>query len=361
MGYSSVIATAVLLALLLTACGTGGDVPPTRIPTSVPPTPTLRSTPLPPVPDAPALGDPGREIEVLVALHGTNPDQDARNAAIALQDLLNDRLERTVEVELVNENQALDALCSGKPQAAWVNPFTYAMAANECGAQPVLAVARGRLPDVTIGRSADIVASAEITRLSQLSGTIFCRSDEHDLFTTWIFPSLLLRAQNVNPITDLEITLDYPDDLSLLSAIVNGTCAAGALPAGDFDDLLVDLALALSAEGQVVTLNDLGDVLHVLVPAGNTALPAAESSSTVFARNVVPHDVLVFPSEMVIPEKVREEIVEAVEDFFGDSVNGEERLVDLLDASRVFRVAASDYTNFRALVASSGWDMTFDD
>lgn len=351
----------VVLSLLLTACGTGGDMLPTRIPTSIPPTPTLRSTPLPAVPDAPGLGDPGREIVLLVALHGTGPDRDAQNAAIALQDLITDRLKRTVEVEFVDENQALDALCSGKPQAAWVNPFTYAAAANECGAQPALAVTHGRLPNVTIGRSADLIASTEITGLSQLSGTMFCRSDEHDLFTTWIYPSLLLGAQNINPMTDLAATLDYPDDLSLLSAIVDGPCVAGALPAGDLDDLLVDLALALRAERQAVTLDELEDELHILVPAGNTALPTAESSSTVFARNVVPHDVLVFPPETVIPETVRDDIVGLIQDFFGDSVNGEERLGDLLDASGVFRVAANDYTNFRALVASSGWNMTFDD
>lgn len=349
-----------MLSLLLTACGTGGNVPPTRIPTSIPPTPTLRSTPLPAVPDAPGLGDPGREIVLLVALHRPGPDRDAQNAAIALHDLITDKLERAVEVEFVNENQALDALCSGKPHAAWVNPFTYAAAANECGAQPALAITRGRLPNVTIGRSADLIASTEITIVSQLSGTTFCRSEEHDLFTTWIYPSLLLGAQNVTPMTDLGVTLDYPDDLSMLSAMVDGPCVAGALPVGDFDDLLVDLALALSAEGQTVTLGDLEDELHILVPAGNTALPAAQSSSTVFARNVVPYDVLVFPPETVIPGTVRDDIVGLIQDFFGDSVNGEERLSDLLDASGVYEVGANDYANFRALVASSGWDMTFD-
>lgn len=297
---------------------------------------------------------------LLIALHGTSPDRDARNAAIALQDLLSDRLERTARVEFVDENQALDELCSGKPQAAWVNSFTYATAANRCGAEPVLAVTRGRLPDVTIGRSADIIASTEITSLSQLSGTPFCRSDEHDLFTTWIYPSLLLRAQNVNPMTDLAAALDYPDDLSLLAAIVDGPCAAGALPAGDLDDLLVDLALALSAGERVITLDDLEEEFHILVPAGNTVPPAAESSSTVFARNVVPYDVLVFPPSMVIPGNIRDGIVDSIRDFFGDSVDGEEHLSDLLGASGVFAVGVNDYANFRALVISSGWDMTFD-
>ena len=55
----------------------------------------------------------------------------------------------------------------------------------------------------------------------------------------------------------------------------------------------------------------------------------------------------------------RENLVAVISDFFTDTRNGDEYLSDLLNATGLLPVEASDYAGFRALLASSGWDMTF--
>lgn len=359
----------LVLGLLLAACGGDTGVQRTLVPSAIPPTLTPRSTALPYVDDAPTLGQEGREITILFAVQSVTVNSDANRAKQALQDALGDELDLEFKVDFVDENVALAALCSGQPTAAWVSAFSYATAASECGAEPVLAIERGKLPNILIGRGTELIAAASITDISQLANGTFCRSEEHDLLTTWILPSLLLSAENINPITDLDMTLDYPDDLSLLNAIYDGTCTAAALPGDDLEDLLIDLALTLSTDTDTITLSDVEDRIHVLAPAGDVAAPSGSSDFDGYDQNVVPFEVLVFAPGSAIPTDpdnelsedaiTREKIVEVVTEFFANSISGDDYLNDMLDATGIFPVDASDYTTFRALISNSGWNMTF--
>ncbi len=238
----------VLAVALLTACEGGGGVEPTRIPTAIPPTPTIRSTPLPAVSPAPALGQTdARPIVIQIALFGEDPADSARRAGIDLQEALQNELDLEINVQFVDERTALKSLCSGAPTAAWVSPFTYVKAQTQCEVEPVFSVTRGR-PTATVGRTAEIIGRADITDLSELEDRVFCRSYEQDYFTSWVFPSLYLAAEGVDPADGLAEIKDYPDNMSLGKALYQGDCAAAALPPDEYEDWLIDLSAFLSTE-----------------------------------------------------------------------------------------------------------------
>jgi hypothetical protein len=360
----------LLLAVLAAACQESTEVQPTHIPTRIPPTPTIRSTPLPGVPKAPALGEGDqRQIVIQIALFGENAKLDAQRTANQLQQALQDDLDLDIRVEFTDEDTALERLCSGAPYAAWVSPFTMVKAQTECGAVPVLAVTRGRSPRATIGTTAEIIARVDITALSQLRGRVFCRSYDQDYFTSWVFPSLFIASQGVNPITGLSEIKDYPDNLSMARAFYAGDCAAAALPPDEFEDLLIALSADLSTEEEPVTSSELADVIHVVQSAGNTSL----NSNVTFVSygfGVIPYEVLVFPPDSAIPATLRKRtqdddplgIADIIESFLTERDTGTQRVSTLLDATGIIAVnPVSSYQNFSPTVVRAKWDMTFSD
>ncbi len=350
-----------LLTLMLAACGGKSSDKRTTVPTHIPPTPTPRSTPLPDVSPAPELGQGDRQIVVQFALAGDKPDADARQMASELQSQLSSDLDLSVSVEFVTENEALKNLCSGAPRVAWVNAFTYGVAQARCAITPTLAIKRGRTPRVSVGTTAEIVAQSDFTALRQLQDQTFCRSADQDEFTSWIYPSLLLSSQGVNPMLDIEVK-DYPDDLALAEALYYKQCAAAGLPPDELEDLLIDLAGKVSTEANPVTSSDLAKAIKVIVPAGTTSAPATGGSWAGFGSNVIPYEVLIFPPDSAIPEALRLDMVKSITNFFEDRADGSQRLNALLDAATgIMPVDANDYSAFRSLIASAKWDMTFED
>jgi len=335
------------------------NVPPTPIPTRIPPTPTERSTPLPDVPDAPALGREDRRITIQFALFGDKVDDSARRAGIDLRQSLRDELDLDVNIEFVDENTALKAVCSGAPNVVWVSAFSYVAAQTRCEAVPALAVKRGRSPQVSIGTTAEIIGRSEIGALSELKGKVFCRSSKQDLYTGWIFPALMIASQGVNPMLDLGAVQDYPDDLAVGRALYENKCAAAALPPDQFDDFLIDLANTLSTDENLVTASDLSKVLKILSPAGTTSAPSNESTWSGFGPGVIPYEVLVFPPDSALPKEMRDQITQAIADFLNDRANGTQRLRALLDATGIMRVGSKQYDTFRSTVVNAKWDMTF--
>lgn len=354
------IAGLLLMTLVVAACGEDSGPQPTRIPPTIEITPTPRSTALPEVEEAAAPGDDARPIIVQIALFGDSVSGATRRAGIELQDELRAALDLVINVEFVTETAALENLCSGQPYVVWASAFTYAAANAQCDVTPRQAIQRGRTPEATIGRSAEIVARTDITAIGELGEGTFCRSLEHDLFVTWVYPSLLLRAHNIDPLNELDTVLDYPDDLSLLFALYEGNCDAAGLPAGIFEDYLVDIALLASTDQSQITIDDVEERLHVLVDAGNTAPPVdATDGDLIFEPNTIPYGLLIFPASPAIPANIRDDLNDAISDFFADRTEGAERLNALLDATALIPVEQSSYANFLALIADSGWNMTF--
>jgi ABC-type phosphate/phosphonate transport system substrate-binding protein len=350
----------LLLALIITACQQNNNVQPTHIPTPIPPTPTIRSTALPEVSPAPVLGQgDARQIVIEIALFGEGASTNARRAANQLQQALQEELGLEIRVTFVSEETALADLCSGAPRAAWISPFTYVQAETECDAVPVLALTRGR-PQATVGRTAEIIARVDITRLSQLQGRVFCRSFDEDYFTSWVFPSLYMAGQGVDPLTDLSDIKDYPDNISLGHALYVGDCAAAALPPDEFDDFLIDLSGFLSTEENPVTSSELADVLHVVQPAADTAVKSGVVRWQ-YATGVIPYEVLAFPPDSALPEALRRQITATINGFLSERATSNQRLSDLLNATRVIPVDANSYQNFSPVVINAKWDMAFSD
>ncbi len=349
-----------LLLLAVTACQQSNEVQSTHVPSPIPPTPTIRSTALPDAPTAPALGEgEARQIVIEIALFGEDASTSARRTGTQLQQALQEDLGLEIKVEFVTEETALASLCSGAPNAAWISPFTFVKAETECDVVPVLAITRGR-PQATVGRTAEIIARADITRLSQLEGRVFCRSYDQDYFTSWVFPSLYMAGQGVDPLTDLDSVKDYPDNLSMGRALYLGDCAAAAFPPDEFEDLLIDLSAFLSTEENPVTSNELADVLRVVQPAADTAVKG-NTARWQYATGVIPYEVLVFPPDSALPEALQEKITGGINDFFSESATSSQRLDSLLDATGIIPVDANSYQNFTPVVISAKWDMVFND
>ena len=351
------------MIVLLAGCGGKSDQPqPTLRPTAVPPTPTPRSTALPDVPEAPALGNPGRPIEIQFVLRDARRSTDTVEMSNALESELLEQLDLTVDVTFIdNESAALDAICNGSangnPSAVWVSPFSLIAAENECEAVPTLAVIRGTPPRESAGLSADIIAAATVTSLDQIAGRPFCRLDSQDVIT-WLYPSLIMAEQGVNPLSDLGRILDRADYLALLEAVYKGDCAAAALPAGEYEDLVDDLVDALDDEA--ISRDDVTAAVKVLIPAGDTTAPTNLEDWPGFDAHVIPYDVLVFPASHMIPAELREGITQIVTDFFSSRIAGSARLRVLLrDASKVMPVEHDDYDAFRSAINRSGWNMAF--
>jgi hypothetical protein len=209
-----------------------------------------------------------------------------------------------------------------------------------------------------LGETTEIVARASIGSVSQLAGKAFCRKDAQDRLS-WIIPNLILASRGVDPTADLLAVRDYPDDLDMLQAIYEGDCAAAALPPGELESLLNDLADQLDTEEQPVTVEDLQDAIKVLVPAGDVSIPANVANWLGYETNVIPYSVLVFPPDSAIPDTVRDQMVEDMLDFFTDRSDGASRLDSLLDAGGVLRVSVESFATFSNLVVQAHWDMAF--
>ncbi len=77
--------------------------------------------------------------------------------------------------------------------------------------------------------------------VSAVQGRIFCRLGFDD-FETWLLPSLVMIANDLNPRSDLGEVVDYATVDLLVSAVAEGRCDAAGLTRNMFDALAPELA-----------------------------------------------------------------------------------------------------------------------
>lgn len=350
-----------VLSALLIACGSGDDSrQPTRVPTRIPPTPTLRSTALPEVAEAPDIGAPERPITILFALPDDRRTTAVRQTARQLGEQLSAELGLSFAVEITDETSALGALCSGAPTLAWVSAFTYAAAYQECSATPQLAVKRGRMPTFYVGQSAEVVGRRVITDLSQLAGQTFCRSGGQEEGVAWVLPALLLGSASVHPFMDLKAVRDYPDDPSVVLALYRGECDAAAFRPGDFDQAVLDAASMKSdTEEEQPDAARLKAALHVIVAASDTTAPTTTTGWRGISAGILPYEVLVAAPQSALPPDLRQTVVDQIGSFFNDRAEGTARTRRLLDADGILPVTAQHYRPFVSMLERAGWQMAF--
>jgi len=265
---------------------------PTAAPTL---TATPRSTPLPAVATAIPAGTEGNPLQMVIRPDGSL--SAARSAVADFEAALLEQSGLMVKVELVERYaEALAALCDssgGQASVAWLNGASYVAAqAQSCGI-PILQVERGTRRDAKTGEAASLIVNSEanISTLSALRGKSFCRI-AYDDFYTWLAPSLILKANGLNPLTDMTAAADYEDIPTLVQAVASGDCEAAGIPADaleqyadQLDDVSEDIdvlattdaifpyaVLMIPPDLQLGTRLSLNDALIVLSEDSTTAV-----------------------------------------------------------------------------------------
>jgi ABC-type phosphate/phosphonate transport system substrate-binding protein len=255
----------VIVLILLPACRRQvAQVGPTAAPTL---TATPRSTPLPAIATVIPAGAEGNPLQMVIRPDGSM--SAARSAIADFEAAILEQSGLTVKVELVERYaEALAALCdssSGQVSVVWLNGVSYIAArAENCGT-PVLQVERGTRRDAKTGEAATIIvnADANISTISALRGKAFCRI-AYDDFYTWLAPSLILKANGLNPLSDVSSVADYEDIPALVEAVAEGDCDAAGIPS-DALDVYADAIGDISETVDTLTTTDIAFPFAVLM------------------------------------------------------------------------------------------------
>lgn len=305
---------AFLLIILMTACRPEVSQGPLVLPTA---TATPRSTPLPPVPTVVPPGTDENPIQMMI-----NPVEQVTDEEVAsFEQSLRDQSGLVVEVVVVERYaEALAALCGSVPtgvSVAWLDGVTYQAAiAQNCG-EPVIQVER----DNSTGDAGQIVVrqGGGISSVQALRGRTFCRLGVED-YHSWLVPSLMMRASNLNPVTDLDSVLDFNSRNALIEALTEGDCHAAGISENGFDSL---------REVQQEAL----DVLETTPP--------------------LPHAVLMYPLSLPLGERIR--LNDALL-ALAVSREGREAMHPLLGQDRLVRASEEDFSGLVDFLTATGLD-----
>jgi phosphonate transport system substrate-binding protein len=281
----TVFALLVIAATMLSACApaataTSEPVQPTEAPaqpTAVPPTeapaataeaatvaPTAAPTPVPPVcaklPDAPAapaagqLGTPDNPIVITFVPSGDTGKITKAGTAIA--DCLSQMTGLTFKIEVGTTFAAsIEAMGAEKAQVSFLNTFSTLLGEQKYGIVPALVAIRKYAtndldPDKALGGQLEpfykgqFIAGADtgIKSLADLKGKTFCFVDPNST-SGYIVPRIILKANGIDPDTDLKATQNAGSHPNVAIAVYKGDCDAGVT----FINVLTDAAANLAA------------------------------------------------------------------------------------------------------------------
>jgi phosphonate transport system substrate-binding protein len=204
-------------------------------------------------PKAPALGSADNPIIISFV-----PSADAATvlaSASAITDVLSQKTGLTIEARVPTSFVgAIEAMCSGEAQGGALNTFSYVVASQRNCAK--VALASVRFGSTTYAGQIIARADSGITSIADLKGHSFCRPDE---FSTsgWIIPSITMKANGVDPATDLTEVIDAGGHPGVVRAVYNGDCDAGAT----FIDARTNVAEELpDVMDKVVVVTTTGDI-----------------------------------------------------------------------------------------------------
>lgn len=213
-----------MILLGITACGRDGEAPASaRIaPTNIP-----EPTPLPPLPTVPVLGSDANPLRILLAL----PDGlDTDVAAQELAATLSDEAQMIIDVEATDSYaEAFRALCEGQAHAVLLNALG-ALAASDLNCGEMLYVLELDGETATQGQMITAVGRNVFSVLA-FRGRVFCRTDANSIHG-WIVPSFSMRAQGIDPASDLLGIVDADSDNEVVLRIFQRECDVGATSLG---------------------------------------------------------------------------------------------------------------------------------
>jgi len=201
-------------------------------------TATPRSTPLPPVPTVLPPGTEDNPIRMLI-----NPAESVSADQITdFEEALREQSGLVVEITVVDRYaEALAALCDSRPTSvavAWLDGASFqAAVAQNCG-EPIMQVEQGRGSNAQTGVAGQIITSRRrgFSNVQALRGRTFCRMGLNDYYS-WLVPSLIMRANGIDPVRDLEAVVDYSSRNELIEAIIEGECDATGMSETTFESL----------------------------------------------------------------------------------------------------------------------------
>lgn len=265
------------LTVFLSACRPQQvAVLPTVIPTltSVP-----RSTPLPAVPTSIPVGQKNNPLRLIFAQDKSFSPSEIDTQSI--ESAIEKKTKLITKIELVASNAAvLKELCAAKsdqPVLGWLSGLDYISAnARKCG-QAQLIVAKGSGKNQTKGIASTVIVRRGIDSLGALKGRTFCRISNVDLIS-WIIPSLLMRASDVDPVSDIKTIKDYSDSVKLVKAVSTSECDAAAIPLDDLKALVSDDSTIAAKVSALVSSVDFP--YHVMVASSDIPLSVLNSVNT---------------------------------------------------------------------------------
>jgi phosphonate transport system substrate-binding protein len=318
MNHKKLVIGALLLAafvLVLSACAPAtpaATAEPTAAPTEAPTAePTVAPT------AAPEFGTAENPL-----VFSFVPSADAGKvlaSATAITDRLTALSGLTFKPEVpTNYVASVEAMCAGEAQVGALNTFSYVLASSRKCAEVALVSVRSGSSTYT----GQIITRADsgIKTLADLKGKTFCRPDEIST-SGWIMPSLLLKANKIDPDKDLGEIKDAGGHDKVVQAVYDGTCDAGA----SFGD-----ARSLIAEAHP-------DVNEKVVVIATT--------------DPIPNDTVAFAT--AVPADVRAKVVKAFKDMVANEADLK-LLGDLYRWTGLEEQADSFFDPFRQMLDTAG-------
>lgn len=197
------------------------------VPTRVRPTPLPTSTPLPPLPTLPPVGSSDNPIVYLLV----NPDGDKLTSkADALAKSIASELNLVVQVKITaSYAEARQAMCTGQASVISADAFAYLSAVGQtCGDGLYTAEIDG-----STSTQGEMLAGLgrDIFTVKGFAGYRFCRPGAMSV-NGWFVPTLSLKANQVDPLGDLDSVIDSGSDTGVIKDIIALKCDVGAARLG---------------------------------------------------------------------------------------------------------------------------------
>lgn len=200
---------------------------PTPAPTRVRPTPLPTATALPPLPTLPPVGSQDNPIVFMLV---NSADKSAISKADSLAKTLSDDMKLVVQIKVAQDyGAARAALCSGEASVVSANAFAYLSIVEQgCGDGLYTADVKG---DTSTQGEMLAGIGRDIFSVQSFAGFRFCRPNALSV-NGWFIPTLSLKANQVDPLGDLDSVVDSGSDENVIKDIIALKCDEGAARLG---------------------------------------------------------------------------------------------------------------------------------
>lgn len=213
---------------------------------------------------------------------------------------------------------AVEAMCNHEAQMGALNTFNYVVAhQRECADVGLVSLRFG-----TNFYAGQVVTRPDtgITSIADLAGHTFCRPDPTST-SGWVIPSIAMRAEGIDPDTDLLEIVDAGGHDGVIIGVYNGDCDAGS----SFVDARTNVE------------EDYPDVMEKVIVIAESA--------------PIPNDTISFSPDL--PEEIREALITALL-ALNDTEEGLADLNAVYSWSGLERVEDSFYDGFRQQLEAAG-------